>query len=264
MTASSRRRPPKTCSSPAPRRSSPSIPQIPAPPVQPSKAITTKAGLTKAFCRQFRLDVNYFRRARQQLRRRRPDRQHHHQLSHRLRKAIVYGAEGKLDLPDWQSILRLPELLLRGRQRLEPRHRRPLPRRRRRDAEHQLTGHVPDSQDQRNTIRGRLRYQVKSALLGRRRSAIRYRPSLRIRRRPRHGARRNTASRFSIASTSRAAASTFVPSQCVCRHRPLPLRSHEHEAPSRRRKSNQRPRRHRFGGLFSGNAIGPPAAPCCA
>ena len=59
----------------------------------------------------------------------------------------------------------------------------------------QITGHFPDSQDQRNTVRGRLRYQVKPALLGRRRNSIRYRTAIRVRRRSVHSRLRNTASK---------------------------------------------------------------------
>ncbi len=77
-----------------------------------------------------------------------------------FRKAIIYGAEGKLDLPDWHSFSGFVSYsyevgnawfpvtggLFLGDDATA--------------AETQLTGHFPDSQDQRNTVRGRVRYQV--------------------------------------------------------------------------------------------------------
>jgi hypothetical protein len=78
-----------------------------------------------------------------------------------FRKAVIYGAEAKLDVPDWHRFsgflsysytvgnawLPVTGGLFLGDDATQ--------------AEVQLTGHFPDSQDQRNTVRGRLRYQVK-------------------------------------------------------------------------------------------------------
>jgi len=77
-----------------------------------------------------------------------------------FRKAILYGAEAKLSLPNWHgfsgfgsyswivgnAFLPVTGGLFLGDDATM--------------AETQLTGHFPDSQDQRNTIRARLRYQV--------------------------------------------------------------------------------------------------------
>jgi hypothetical protein len=51
------------------------------------------------------------------------------------------------------------------------------------DAASQLAGHFPDSQDQRHTVRGRVRYQLTPRGLDCLRSAVRHRPALRFRRR---------------------------------------------------------------------------------
>jgi len=77
-----------------------------------------------------------------------------------FRKAIIYGAEGKLDVPDWHKFSGFLSYsytvgnawfpvtggLFLGDDAAA--------------AESQLTGHFPDSQDQRNTVRGRVRYQL--------------------------------------------------------------------------------------------------------
>ena len=127
-----------------------------------------------------------------------------------FRKSIIYGAEGKLELPDLARsspafrVIPIPSAtsgfpvtggLFLGDDAA--------------NATSQLTGHFPDSQDQRNTVRGRLRYQVSAALLDRGRNQYDTGLPFRIRRRPGHGARSNTDSRSSIASTSPAAASSL-------------------------------------------------------
>ena len=77
-----------------------------------------------------------------------------------FRKAIVYGAEGKLDVPAWHRFsgflsysyevgnvwIPVTGGLFLGDNATQ--------------AEQQLTGHFPDTQDQRNTLRSRLLYQV--------------------------------------------------------------------------------------------------------
>ncbi|MEY2414054.1 MAG: hypothetical protein QOD84_2660 [Acidobacteriaceae bacterium] len=128
-------------------------------PVEPSRGNYYEIGFTKGFFQQLRLDVNYFRRY----------------LTNysdddlllntsvgfpiSFRKAYIYGAEGKVDLPRWKKwsgflsysytfgTAYLPVtggLFLGG------------------DAAGALgeTGRFRDSQDQRNSVRGRLRYQL--------------------------------------------------------------------------------------------------------
>ena len=77
-----------------------------------------------------------------------------------FRKAVIYGAEGKLDLPDWRGFsgyvsysymvgnawLPVTGGLFLGDDAT--------------NALNNITGHFPVSQDQRNTVRFRLRYQV--------------------------------------------------------------------------------------------------------
>jgi hypothetical protein len=130
-------------------------------PVQPSQGDYYEGGLTKAFFGKVRLDANYFRRF---LDNYADDSQIDNttiSFPIAFRKAIIYGAEGKLYVPDWHRFsgfltysyevgnawFPVTGGLFLGADASA--------------AASQLSGHSPDSQDQRNTIRGRLRYQVK-------------------------------------------------------------------------------------------------------
>jgi len=126
-------------------------------PVQPSEGNYYEAGLTKAFFKKFKLDANYFRRDVSNYAD--DDQLDNTTISFPIafQKAIIYGAEAKLDLPTWNrfsgflsysyelgnAFFPVTGGLFLGDDAVIP-----------------TTGHFPDSQDQRNTIRGRLRYQV--------------------------------------------------------------------------------------------------------
>jgi hypothetical protein len=129
-------------------------------PVQPSRGNYYEAGLTKVFSGHLRLAANCFRR----------DVDNYaddSQLENTsisfpvaFRKAIVYGAEGQIEMPEWRHFtasasysytlgnvwLPVSGGLFFGAGAGA--------------AASQLSGHSPDSQDQRNTVRGRFRYQV--------------------------------------------------------------------------------------------------------
>jgi hypothetical protein len=130
-------------------------------PVEPSEGNYYEAGLTKVFAGKIRLDTNYFRRLVANYAD--DDQIDNTSISYPItfRKAVIYGAEAKLDLPDWHHFsgfvsysytvgnawLPVTGGLFLGDDATQ--------------AESQLAGHFPDSQDQRNTVRGRLRYQIK-------------------------------------------------------------------------------------------------------
>jgi hypothetical protein len=131
-------------------------------PVEPSQGDYYEAGLEKVFANRLRLDANYFRRA---VNNYADDNQIDNttvSFPIAFRKAVIYGAEAKLDVPVWGRFSGyasysyqvgnawLPVtggLFLGGAATA---------------AETQLTDHFPDSQDQRHTVRGRLRYQLAS------------------------------------------------------------------------------------------------------
>jgi hypothetical protein len=130
-------------------------------PVQPSEGDYYEGGLSKAFLGKVKFDANYFRRFVSNYAD--DDQIENTTISFPIafRKAILYGAEGKLEVPDWHRFSGFLSYsyivgnawfpvtggLFLGDDAAA--------------AESQLSGHFPDSQDQRNTVRGRVRYQVK-------------------------------------------------------------------------------------------------------
>jgi len=133
-------------------------------PVQPSHGNYLEVGASKALFNQFRFDANYFRRYVNNYAD--DDQIINTAISFPIafRKSIIYGAEGKLELPHWNRLSGflsysyivgnawLPVtggLLLGddvGNATIQP------------------SEHIPDSQDQRNTSRLHIRYQLTSRL----------------------------------------------------------------------------------------------------
>jgi len=130
-------------------------------PVQPSQGDYYEAGLTKVFFGHVRLGSNYFRRVVDNYA---DDSQIDNttvSFPIAFREAILDGAEGKVEVPDWHRFSGFGSYsyivgnawfpvtggLFFGSDASA--------------AASQLAGHAPDSQDQRNTVRGRVRYQVK-------------------------------------------------------------------------------------------------------
>jgi hypothetical protein len=126
-------------------------------PVQPSEGNYYEAGVTKAFFQKFKVDANYFRRSLDNF-------ADDNQLENTtisfpiaFQNAVIYGAEAKVDLPDWKRFSGFASYsyevgnawfpvtggLFLGANAVLP-----------------ASGHFPDSQDQRNTVRARVRYQV--------------------------------------------------------------------------------------------------------
>src|SRR6201988_1416561 len=130
-------------------------------PVKPSQGNYYEAGLTKAFVGKIRIDANYFRRLVDNFAD--DDQIQNTTISFPIsfRKAVIYGAEARLSVPDWRGFSGFLSYSynvgnvwfpVTGGLFLGP------------DALNeamQLNGHFPNTQDQRNTVRGRVRYQVK-------------------------------------------------------------------------------------------------------
>ncbi len=129
-------------------------------PVEPSHGNYFEIGGTKALFGQLRLDANYFRRYVNNYAD--DDQILSTSVSFPIafRKAVIYGAEGKLEIPKWgrfsgfasySYIVGNVWLPVTGGLFLGD------------DASNALTqfsGHFPDSQDQRNSVRVRFRYQL--------------------------------------------------------------------------------------------------------
>ncbi|MGA9471315.1 MAG: TonB-dependent receptor [Terriglobales bacterium] len=127
-------------------------------PVEPSEGNYYEAGLTKVFYGKTKVDVNYFRRLVANY-------ADDDQISNTaisfpiaFAKSVIYGAEAKVELPEWRRFSGFLSYsyevgnawypvtggLFLGDDALS------IP----------TSGHFPDSQDQRHTVRGRLKYQV--------------------------------------------------------------------------------------------------------
>ena len=133
-------------------------------PVEPSHGNYFELGVTKSFLSQFRFDANYFRRYVNNFAD--DDQILNTAVSFPIafRKAIIYGAEGKIELPNWNRFSGFLSYsyivgnawfpvtggLFVGDDAV--------------NASTQLSGHFPDSQDQRHTLRARIRYQLTSRL----------------------------------------------------------------------------------------------------
>jgi len=120
-----------------------------------------EAGLTKALFKKIRLDANYFERVVNNYAD--DDQIDNTTISFPIafRKAIIYGAEAKLDLPETHGFLGFLSYsyevgnawfpvtggLFLGDNAVIP-----------------TSGHFPDSQDQRNTLRGRVLYRISPRL----------------------------------------------------------------------------------------------------
>ena len=126
-------------------------------PVEPSEGNYYEVGLTKAFFKRFKLDANYYRRYFNNFAD--DDQIQNTTISFPIafRKAVIYGSDAKIDLPNWKRFSGFVSYsyqvgnawfpvtggLFLGDNAVIP-----------------TTGHFPDSQDQRNTVRGRVRYQI--------------------------------------------------------------------------------------------------------
>ena len=133
-------------------------------PVEPSQGNYYEAGLTKALFEKIKLDANYYRRLFANYA---DDNQIENttiSFPIAFRKSVIYGAEAKLEVVDWRRFSGFVSYsymvgnvwfpvsggLFLGADATA--------------AAEQLKGHFPDSQDQRNTARGRLRYEINPRL----------------------------------------------------------------------------------------------------
>lgn len=129
-------------------------------PVRPSQGDYYEAGLTKVFLSHVKVGTNYFRRVVSNYA---DDSQIFNttiSFPISFRKAILYGAEGKVEISDWHhfsgygsysyivgnSWFPVTGGIFFGSDANA--------------AASKLSGHFPDSQDQRHTVRGRVRYQM--------------------------------------------------------------------------------------------------------
>src|SRR5271170_790400 len=129
-------------------------------PVQPSKGNYYEGGITKGFTDALRLDVNVYRRDVRQFAD--DDQLFSTGVSFPIAfdKAIIYGAEGKLDLVRWHKLSGYVSYSYMVGNAWFPVTGGLFLGDDADDAIDQQTGHFPVSQDQRNTVRTRFQYQL--------------------------------------------------------------------------------------------------------
>ena len=133
-------------------------------PVQPSRGNYYEAGLTKGLRDKVKLDVNAFRRNVGNYAD--DDQIENTSISFPIsfRKASIYGVEGKLDVPDWNRLSGFLSYSYQVGTAWNPVTGGLFLGANATAAETEIGGHFPITQDQRNTVRGRVRYQVRPRL----------------------------------------------------------------------------------------------------
>jgi Carboxypeptidase regulatory-like domain/TonB-dependent Receptor Plug Domain len=133
-------------------------------PVKPSQGDYYEIGLSSVFAKHLKLNANYFRRFVN-------DYADDDQIDNTtisfpisFRKSIIYGAEGKVEVPEWHHFSGFASYSYEVGNVWNPVTGGLFLGQNASDAASNLSGHFPDSQDQRNTVRGRIRYQATSRI----------------------------------------------------------------------------------------------------
>jgi hypothetical protein len=129
-------------------------------PVKPSVGDYYEVGSSTVLARHLKLDTNYFRRFVNDYAD--DDQIDSTSISFPIafRKAIIYGAEGKITVPEWHHFSGFGSYSYTVGNVWNPVTGGLFLGDDADAAASALTGHFPDSQDQRNTVRGRVRYQA--------------------------------------------------------------------------------------------------------
>ncbi len=133
-------------------------------PVKPSRGDYYEAGTSTVIERHLKLDANYFRRFVNEFAD--DDQIESTTISFPIafRKAIIYGLEGKIEVPEWKRLSGFLSYSYEVGNVWNPVTGGLFLGDDARTAAANLIGHFPNSQDQRNTLRGRMRYQIKPHL----------------------------------------------------------------------------------------------------
>jgi hypothetical protein len=133
-------------------------------PVKPSYGDYYELGLSTVFAKHLKLNANYFRRFAN-------DYADDDQIDNTtisfpisFRKSMIYGAEGKIEVPEWHHLSGFGSYSYDVGNVWNPVTGGLFLGQNASDAASNLSGHFPASQDQRNTVRGRVRYQATSRI----------------------------------------------------------------------------------------------------
>jgi hypothetical protein len=133
-------------------------------PVEPSQGNYYELGLSSGFAKHLKFNANYFRRSVNDYAD--DDQIDNTSISFPIsfRKAIIYGAEGKIEVPEWHHFSGIASYSYEVANVWNPVTGGLFLGQNASDAASNLSGHFPASQDQRNTVRGRVRYQATSRI----------------------------------------------------------------------------------------------------
>ncbi|HVU45139.1 MAG TPA: TonB-dependent receptor [Terracidiphilus sp.] len=129
-------------------------------PVRPSKGDYYEAGLSNVLAQHLKFDANWFRRVVDNYAD--DDQIDSTTISFPIafRKSIIYGLEGKIEVPEWKHLSGFGSYSYEVGNVWNPVTGGLFLGDDADEAATDLTGHFPDSQDQRHTVRGRARYQI--------------------------------------------------------------------------------------------------------
>jgi hypothetical protein len=129
-------------------------------PVKPSEGDYYEAGVSSVLAQHFKFDVNWFRRVVDNYAD--DDQIDSTTISFPIafRKSIIYGLEGKIEVPEWKHLSGFASYSYEVGNVWNPVTGGLFLGDDADQAASDLTGHFPDSQDQRHSVRGRARYQI--------------------------------------------------------------------------------------------------------
>ena len=129
-------------------------------PVKPSEGDYYEGGFSSVLAQHLKLDANWFRRAMNDFAD--DDQIDSTTISFPIafRKAIIYGLEGKIEVPAWKRLSAFGSYSYEVGNVWNPVTGGLFLGDNAEEAAANISGHFPDTQDQRHTVRGRARYQV--------------------------------------------------------------------------------------------------------
>jgi hypothetical protein len=129
-------------------------------PVKPSQGDYFEAGFSSVFAKHLKVDANWFRRVVDNFAD--DDQIESTTISFPIafRKSVIYGLEGKVEMPEWKRFSGFGSYSYEVGNVWNPVTGGLFLGDNAEEAAADLSGHFPNSQDQRHTVRGRVRYQI--------------------------------------------------------------------------------------------------------
>lgn len=133
-------------------------------PVKPSKGDYFEAGLSSVIAKHVKFDGNWFRRVVDNFADDDQIKSTTISFPIAFRKSVIYGLEGKIEMPEWKHFSGFASYSYQVGNVWNPVTGGLFLGNDADEAATNLSGHFPNSQDQRHTVRGRTRYQIRPRL----------------------------------------------------------------------------------------------------